>query len=114
MVLCFRYLCDSLNDSPTGQIDELRRAVELLLVMQKVGFYKTVFIGVAVSPLVNKLRSKQTETVEHYVKVIVQIAGKRMIGDILINLEYINYYHCTTVKSYYWKCCKYKFKFFNQ
>ncbi|XP_062575154.1 uncharacterized protein LOC134237083 isoform X2 [Saccostrea cucullata] len=65
--------------SNQGQIYELRRAVELLLVMQKVGFFKTVFIGVAVSSLSSKLRSKQAQAAEHYVKVIVQIAGSVLL-----------------------------------
>ncbi|XP_061184978.1 uncharacterized protein LOC133192991 [Saccostrea echinata] len=65
--------------SNQGQIYELSRAVELLLVMQKVGFFKTVFIGVAVSSLSSKLRSKQIQAAEHYVKVIVQIAGSVLL-----------------------------------
>lgn len=59
-----------------GEIYELRRAAELLLVMQKVGFFKTVFIGVAVGALNSKLRSKRVKVAEHYIGVIIQITGK--------------------------------------
>ena len=40
-----------------GQLYELRRAVELLLVMQKAGFFKTVFVGVAIDSIHRKTRS---------------------------------------------------------
>lgn len=59
-----------------GEIYELRRAAELLLVMQKIGFFKTVFIGVAVGALNSKLRSKRVKVAEHYIGVIIQITGK--------------------------------------
>ena len=58
-----------------GQIYELRRAVELLLVMQKAGFFKTVFIGVAMGSIHSKIRSKKKEAAEHYIRIIIQIAG---------------------------------------
>lgn len=73
------------------EIYELRRAAELLLVMQKVGFFKTVFIGVAVGALNSKLRSKKVKVAEHYIGVIIQITGKSKLFITLI--IFINFHN---------------------